>query len=469
MATRTKAPTFERVPPQNIEAERCVLGAMLLNPDAIDRAIDVLRHDLTVFYQDSHHRIYGAMLSLHENRKPIDAVTLMDELEKRECAEMVGGAGYIAELAESVPTSANVEYYAQIIVDAAILRRIIVTAANMASAAYSAPSDVPELLDGFEVAVLAINDDRSVCETVAVRDLMGPVVAGIERVINSKSSITGIPTGFHPLDEMLSGLHPGEMIVLAARTSVGKTALALNIAVHVALTKNRSVLYVNLEMSDKALAQRMLAMQAGIDMQQLRRGFVGRVALEGLAAASSTLSRINLSIDSTPRLFVGDLRSLCRRHKSRHGLDLVVIDYLQKLHVRGRHESRQVYVSEISRCISELARELGVPVLALSQENREAGRDGALPKLSDLRESGSIEHDADVVLMLQPLKMSDDEKYDFRQKVDLWIMKQRNGPTGCIHMLFDKRLQRFKLLDKSEDAEAEPAPKQEDWLHEEEL
>ena len=450
MATRPKTDAvFDRTPPHDIDAERAVLGAMLLDPDAIGTAVEILRENPSeVFYAQAHQHLYGAMLSLYRNNTAVDATTLVHQLTRDGTLEDTGGASYVAELTSAVPTSANIEHYARIVLDTAILRRTITVCTRVIGKAYEAHDDVNVLLDSAEADIFAIAEKRQLNPIQHVSQLLQPAVEKIESIIKSHSGITGIATGFKELDRLLSGLQDSDMVILAARPSVGKTALALNIARHVAVQNGKSVLTFSLEMAKEQLVQRMICMEGEIDSGRLRTGFLAKHVFPKLQLAAGKLNNAPIFIDDTANISILELRSKARRHASQHDLDLVIIDYLQLMNTGTRAENRQQELSEISRAIKGLARELKVPVLALSQLSREAEKDDSgIPKLSHLRESGAIEQDADVVLMLSRLAAEESAQMH-QNKVRLDVAKQRNGPTGHIHLLFDKPMQRFRDLEE---------------------
>ncbi len=464
MATEPQPRTSEaRKPPQNVEAERSVLGAMLLNPDAVGLAIEILgdnRGDM--FYAESHRRVYSAMVELNRRKSPIDAVTLTDQLVREDHLEAVGGASYIAELTGAVPTSANVEHYAAIVTQNDMLRRLISSCTEVVGEAYTSPEDPKELLDRAEAHILRIAQARERNPIVPVGDLVHDAVTVLEEMIKSGSGYTGLPSGFKKLDEKLSGFQPADMIVLAARPSVGKTAFALNIAANLAVREDKSVLLFSLEMAKEQLMQRLLCMQGRINTWRLRTGYQAKSGFSKITSAASQLQSAPLYIDDSAGINILDLRSKARRHLAQHDLNMIIIDYMQLMrghgsHGAGRFENRQTEIAEISRSIKELARELRVPIMALSQLNREADRDeGGGPRLSQLRESGAIEQDADVVIMLSRLAAHKrgGQKGDAPAEADpilektilVNIAKQRNGPTGQFNLLFDKDVQRFEEM-----------------------
>jgi len=450
--------TNERMPPQNIDAERSVLGAMLLNPDAVGSVTELLQgNGADVFYAPSHQYIYDAIISLYAKSQPIDAITLKDQMERDGTLEDAGGLAYVADLTSAVPTSANVQYYARIVLDASILRRIISECSNVIGEAYNSPDDVNKLLDAAEGAIFKIAEKRQLNPIMKVSDLLQESIERIDMQIKAGSGITGVATGFTKLDEMTSGFQPSDMIVLAARPSVGKTALALNIASYAAIQKQQSVLIFSLEMSKAQLVQRLICMEGKINSEHLRSGFLAQSEYPKIQKAAAALSQAKIFIDDTANITILELRSKARKHAATYGCDLVIIDYLQLMSGSGRAESRQVEIAEISRSVKGLGRELNIPILALSQLSREAEKDdGGVPKLSHLRESGAIEQDADVVMMLSRPPAHESESMPDLIKLEL--AKQRNGPTGRVNLLFDKRMQRFKNLMEGGMAAEEPPP-----------
>ncbi len=447
-AEKPSQPVFDRTPPQSVEAERSVLGAMLLNPDAVGTAIEVLSDKATdAFYVEAHQLIYNAMVGLYGKNTPVDPTTLTERLSREGNLDAVGGVTYLGELVSAVPTSANIEYYAKIVLDTAVLRRLITACSRVAGDAYKSEEDVAILLDRAESEIFSIAEQQQLNPIHAVKDLLEEGIHRIEQQMKSDGHITGLATGLHKLDEMLSGMQPSDMIILAARPSVGKTALALNVASNIANRLGKGALVFSLEMAKEQLVQRLLCMEGRVDSDRLRKGFLAKQEFPKLVKAADTLSRSSIYIDETPNISVLELRSKARRHAAQHPVDFIVIDYLQLMTGGGgRSENRQVEIAEISRSIKGIARELHVPVLALSQLSREAEKDdGGSPKLSHLRESGAIEQDADVVLMLSRLPAHESEGRE--NLIRLTIAKQRNGPTGFIDVFFHKNIQRFESLD----------------------
>lgn len=436
-----------------------MLGAMLLNPDAVGTAVEVLRDDpAEIFYVDAHQHIFSGILTLSKDNVPVDMVTLTEVLTRDGTLEQSGGVSYIAELTDAVPTSANVEYYAKIVLEAALRRKLITICSRCAGEAYKAEGEVDDLLDMAESEIFSIAQQRQLNPIHKVADLLQDGIKRIEQQMKNDGGITGVPSGFHKLDEMLSGMQPSDMIILAARPSVGKTAFCLNVAANAANLHGKGVLVFSLEMAKEQLVQRLLCMVGQVDSARLRSGFLARAEFPKLQQAAETLSQSNIFIDDTPNISVLELRSKARKHAAQHPLDLLIIDYLQLMSGSSRSESRQVEISEISRAVKGLARELSCPVIALSQLSREAEKDdGGTPKLSHLRESGAIEQDADVVLMLSRLSAAESEGRE--NVIRLTIAKQRNGPTGPVELLFEKNIQRFKNLGDVPGGE-EPPPYQ---------
>jgi len=444
-------PVFDRVPPQSVDAERAVLGAILLNPDAVGSALEVFRDaGEGAFYVEAHQQIYGAVLTLFHKNVPVDPVTLFEQLSSEGHLESAGGAAYISELMGAVPTSANVVYYSQIVLDAAIRRRLISSCTTIAGTAYEGEGEVAELLDHAEAAIFAISQTRQSNPIFKVGDLVRDGVDQIMRLIREHTGVQGLPTGFADLDTILSGFQPSDMVVLAARPAVGKTALALNIARHVGVDNGQGVLVFSLEMAKEQLTQRLLCMEGRIDSTRLRSGFLAGNEMAKVQPAAGRLYGAPIFIDETPNINILELRSKARRHMAQHETKLIIIDYMQLMSsgMTRRVESRQVEMSEISRGIKGLARELHVPVMALSQLSREAEKDDTgRPKLSHLRESGSIEQDADVVMILW--RPPETKLQPLDNRIKLIVAKHRNGPTGTIDLAFMKNYQRFEIVERA--------------------
>nr|WP_293736019.1 replicative DNA helicase [uncultured Phascolarctobacterium sp.] len=440
----------ERVPPQNIEAEQAVLGAMLIDKEAIAKASEILTS--SDFYREAHRVIFNAMLELYNKNEAVDMVTVTEILKRDNKLEDIGGLAYITSLANVVLTAANVKYHADIVAEKSVLRQLVRVSTEIAAMGYEANDDVGTLLDTAESRILEISNRKKKADFTPINDVLMESVQNIEKLINNKGGLTGLPSGFADLDKLTSGLHPSDFIILAARPSMGKTALALNIVQNVALRAHkkiggepRSVAFFSLEMSKEQLVNRMLCAEAGIDSQRLRVGEMGDKDWDALWGACDLMSKAKIYIDDTAGITVMDMRSRARRLKAEHGLDLIVVDYLQLMQGSGKRNNsgdRQQEVSEISRSLKALARELDVPVLALSQLSRSVeARQVKRPMLSDLRESGSLEQDADIVAFLYREDYYNPETEN--KHTELIIAKHRNGPVDTVNLFFHKQFTKF--------------------------
>ena len=447
----------ERVPPQNIEAEQAVLGAMLIDKEAIAKATEVLSAD--DFYREAHRVIFSAMLELYNKNEAVDMVTVTEILKRDNKLEDIGGIAYITSLANVVLTAANVKYHAEIVAEKSVLRQLVRVSTEIAAMGYEANEDVGTLLDTAESRILEISNRKKKNDFTAINDILMDSVQSIESLLQNKGGLTGLPAGFADLDKLTSGLHPSDFIILAARPSMGKTALALNIVQNVALRAHkviggepRSVAFFSLEMSKEQLVNRMLCAEAGIDSQRLRVGEMHDEDWTHLWDACDTMSRAKIYIDDTAGITAMDMRSRARRLKAEHGLDLIVVDYLQLMQGSGKRNNsgdRQQEVSEISRSLKALARELDVPVLALSQLSRSVeSRQVKRPMLSDLRESGSLEQDADIVAFLYREDYYNPETEN--KHTELIIAKHRNGPVDTVNLFFQKQFTKFVGFTKLE-------------------
>ena len=447
----------ERVPPQNIEAEQAVLGAMLIDKEAIAKATEVLSAD--DFYREAHRVIFSAMLELYNKNEAVDMVTVTEILKRDNKLEDIGGIAYITSLANVVLTAANVKYHAEIVAEKSVLRQLVRVSTEIAAMGYEANEDVGTLLDTAESRILEISNRKKKNDFTAINDILMDSVQSIESLLQNKGGLTGLPAGFADLDKLTSGLHPSDFIILAARPSMGKTALALNIVQNVALRAHkviggepRSVAFFSLEMSKEQLVNRMLCAEAGIDSQRLRVGEMHDEDWTHLWDACDTMSRAKIYIDDTAGITAMDMRSRARRLKAEHGLDLIVVDYLQLMQGSGKRNNsgdRQQEVSEISRSLKALARELDVPVLALSQLSRSVeSRQVKRPMLSDLRESGSLEQDADIVAFLYREEYYNPETEN--KHTELIIAKHRNGPVDTVNLFFQKQFTKFVGFTKRE-------------------
>jgi replicative DNA helicase len=442
MAEAVLAP--DRPLPHNLEAERSVLGAILIHNEAFNNAAEVI--DSRDFYRDAHRRIFDKMVLLAERGQAIDLVTLKEELGRTGELEEVGGPAYIAALVDGVPRATNVDHYARIIKEKSTLRNLIYSANRILATAYEAEDEPDIILDKAEQAIFAIAEDRISEGFVSMRKLAEGSFETIEQLHARKEIVTGVPTGFLDLDEMTSGLQPSDLVILAARPSMGKTALALNIAQHVGTKTDRTTAIFSLEMSKEQLFLRMLTAEARIDAHRLRGGFLGERDWGRLATAISTLSEAKIFIDDTPGMGVLEMRAKCRRLASMHGLHLIIIDYIQLMQGRGRFENRTLEVASISRSLKGLAKELGVPIIVLSQLSRAPeSRSDHRPQLSDLRESGALEQDADLVIFIYRADRYEAEEEE-QGTAELIIGKQRNGPIGTVKVAFLKEYTRFENL-----------------------
>lgn len=440
----------KRVPPNNVEAERSILGAVLLDKDAMVKVAEFLRSEH--FYEPKHGLIYESIMDLFDEGLPIDLVTLSERLKAKRRLSQIGGRAYLAELVEGVPTAAHAEEYAQIVKSLSMRRRLISAAAKMDEIAYQEEREVNEILDASEQSLFSISQESLRSNFVHVRDLLKDAYERAESIDQKKDKLTGVPTGFKILDSVLGGFQPSDLIILAARPSVGKTALALDIARHAAVVEKKKVAFFSLEMSDVQLMDRLLGMQARVPFWDLRMGKLKDEAFERLADAMGQLAESDLMIDDTPAQSVLEVRTKSRRLQVERGIDLIVVDYLQLLHSRNL-ENRVQEVSEISMGMKTLARELQVPVLVLSQLSRAVeSRSDRIPQLSDLRESGSIEQDADVVIFLHREEQYNPET-EHKGTSDVIIAKHRNGPTGRYELAFVKELGSFRNLEKREKVE----------------
>jgi replicative DNA helicase len=444
----TADPYVGRSAPWSAEAEQAVLAAMLLDQDAALRAAELI--DDTMFYREAHRRLFRTMLALTERRVVIDHVTLNDELLRRGELEAAGGVDYLAELVDAVPTTANLEYHAKIVRDKAILRRLIETATSVISEAYEGRSTAGDLLDTAESRIFQISQERGDEGFMRIKEMLWPTMERIESLQRSGKSITGVASGFVDLDEMTSGFQKAELVIVAARPSMGKTALCLNLATHASVEAECGVAIFSLEMSKEALVQRMLCSEAMVDSQRVRQGRLRDEDFTRLARAAGVLQNCRLWIDDTPALNLLEMRSKARRLKVEHDIGLVIVDYLQLMRGPERAENRVQEISEISRSLKGLAKELDIPVVALSQLSRASEQRGGdrRPILSDLRDSGAIEQDADIVIFIHRPEMYegpvDKEGNSLEGKAEIIVGKHRNGPTGTVELFFHKSFTRFE-------------------------
>jgi replicative DNA helicase len=437
----------ERTLPHNLEAERSVLGAILVHNDAFNLAAQVI--DSGDFYRDAHRRIFDRMVALNERNQAIDFVTLKEELARNGEIDEVGGPSYVAALADGVPRATNVEYYARIVKEKATLRNLIFAANKILTNAYEADQESDLILDEAESSIFAVADDRLKAGFVPMRQLVHESFPKIEQLFEQKRLITGVPTGFVDLDEMTRGLQGGDLIIVAARPSMGKTSLVLNMAQHVAIQPDHTVGFFSLEMSKESLFLRLLTSEAQIDSHRLMSGAIGQKDYGRISHALETLSAMRLFIDDTANIGVLEMRAKARRLQSEHRLSMLVVDYIQLMTGRGRFENRTLELASISRSLKGLAKELSVPIVVLSQLSRAPeARSDKRPMLSDLRESGALEQDADVVMLIfrEEMYKLDDQPSDSDGIAEIIIAKQRNGPTGTVKLAFIREQTRFGNL-----------------------
>jgi replicative DNA helicase len=432
---------IERLPPQSIEAEEAVLGAILIDPDAIIRVATVLRAE--DFYREKNRWIYETALVLHERREPIDFLTVCDELDHREQLDSVGGPAFITSLINAVPTSVHAEYYANIVERTATRRRLIEAAGEIAALAYKEADDVGEVVDRAEQVLFGVSERRVARDLVPIKQVLSEYYDRIEYLTRHRGEMIGIPTGFHDLDKILGGMQRSDMLILAARPSVGKTSLALSIAHNAAKRYRQRVALFSLEMSSEQVVQRLISAETGINSQRLRRGEIAQDEWGRFMKATSDLAETHFFVDDTPSVSALELRTKARRLHADVGVDLIVVDYLQLMRGDFRSENRVQEISSISRGLKALARELNVPLLALSQLSRGVeARSDKRPILSDLRESGALEQDADVVMFIYRDELYN-ENTERKNIADIIVAKHRNGPTGNVALYFKKELAQF--------------------------
>lgn len=447
-----------RVPPQNIEAEQAVLGAIMTNDSAIHCAVELLVP--IDFYRTVHQTIFEACINLFGRGEAIDLVTVTEELQKMNALEDIGGASYVVHLVDTVPPAAHVEYHARIIRDKAMLRSLIEAAQRIANRAFEADEDVDLVMDESEHAIFQISQGRSSLALEPVGSGIPSSIAKIEKLSEHKIEVTGVPTGLKDLDALLSGLQDTDLILVAGRPGSGKSSLCLDMAMHAAIDAHRTVAFFSMEMSREQLIQRMLASKARIPLHWLRRGFLRDRDWANLTAAAGLLVDSPIFVDDTPGITILEMKAKARRLRSEHGLNLIVVDYIQLMQSRKRVENRQQEISEISRALKGLAKELNIPVVALSQLSRKVeDREEKRPALSDLRESGALEQDADVVMFLYRPKLYEppdpvsDKPWTGEgitprvETMEILVRKHRNGPTGSIEVLFMSEFTHFETLD----------------------
>lgn len=439
-----------KIPPQNIEAEQSILGGILLENSSINSALEILsKND---FYSEAHRRIFSVIVELSERNEPVDIITLSNALKDKNMLDSVGGSAYIASLVDNVPSAANVANYAKIVKEKAILRGLISSATDIINSCFETGSDVDEVLDKAEHSIFEISENKVRPSFYPIRDIVKDSFRSIEDLFARKELITGVPTGFEKIDDLTSGLQKSELIIIAGRPSMGKTAFALNIAQYAALEGQTPAAIFSLEMSKEQLAFRLLASDAKVDSQRLRKGFLGETDWPKLTAAAGRLSEAPIFIDDTAAITVLEMKAKSRRLKADQGLGLIVVDYIQLMRSGSYRESREQEISEISRSLKALAKELNVPVVALSQLNRKVeDRTNRRPQMADLRESGAIEQDADVIAFIyrdEVYNKSDDNPE--KGIAEIIIAKQRNGPTGTVKLAFLEKFTAFENLSRAD-------------------
>ncbi|MDD3249598.1 MAG: replicative DNA helicase [Smithellaceae bacterium] len=439
-------PSLYKLPPQNIEAEQSILGSILLENSAVNAAQEILHKD--DFYSEAHRKIFSVIEQLADKNEPVDLITLSNALTDKGLLDSVGGVAYLASLVDNVPSAANVANYAKIVKEKAILRGLIGSATEIINSCYETGSDVDQVLDKAEHRIFEISENKVRTSFYPIKDIVRESFRAIEDLFTRKELITGVATGFDKIDDMTSGLQDSDLIIIAGRPSMGKTAFALNIAQHAAMETQTPVAIFSLEMSKEQLAFRLLASEARVDSQRLRKGFLGETDWPKLTGAAGRLSEAPLYIDDTPAITVLEMKAKSRRLKADRDLGLIVVDYIQLMRSQGNQSSREQEISEISRSLKALAKELRLPVIALSQLNRKVeDRPNRRPQMADLRESGAIEQDADVIAFIyrdEVYNKSDDNPD--KGVAEIIIGKQRNGPTGLVKLAFLDRFTTFENL-----------------------
>ena len=441
---------IKRVMPHSVEAEQSVVGAMLMDKDAITTASEIVSG--ADFYQSAYGVIFDSMVELFNEGKPVDLITLQERLKEKDVPAEIASLEFVKDLVTAVPTSANVKYYAEIVAEKSLMRKLIRLNEDIANTCYAGKEPLEAILEKTEKSVFELLQKRNTGDYVPIRQVVMNALDRIEKASKNKGTVTGIPTGFIDLDYKLSGIQPSDLILVAARPSMGKTAFVLNIAQYIAFKKNKAVAIFSLEMSKEQLVNRLFSLESQVDAQSLRTGNMKDSDWEKLIEGAGVIGKSKLIIDDTPGISISELRSKCRKYKLEHGLDIVIIDYLQLMtgSVGKSSESRQQEISEISRALKGLARELNVPVIALSQLSRAVeSRPDKRPMLSDLRESGAIEQDADVVMFIYR-----DEYYnkdsEFKKQAEIIIAKQRNGPVGTVNLAWLGEYTKFANLSRQE-------------------
>lgn len=460
----TSAVSVDRPPPHSPECEMGILGCVLISPkECMAEVISRFKAGGVEFYDLRHQTIWNAMVEMYDVGTAIDVITLQQELKNKEMLEQVGGIIYISSLQDSVPSSANLKYYLDFVMEKYHLRRTIQVCTEAVGRVYDYEGEVDQLLDEVSRDIMKVTESREQVGMKGIKDLVASGMTAIENFSQSQGALTGVATGYSDLDKMTKGLQPGEMIVIAARPSMGKTSLAMNIAENVALDQKLPVGVFSLEMTGEALVFRMICSRARVNVRNVTDGFLAERDYPKITNAAGKIAGAPLYIDDTAALSLLQLRAKSRRMVEMYGIKLIVIDYLQLLHIQGRRESRQQEVADISKGIKALAKELGIPIIVLSQLNRDIEHDGKRkPRLSDIRESGAVEQDADLVAFLYKPQITDDESPDYYADaiaVNLLVAKQRNGPTGDVKLTFLKGITRFESAALVSDEDVPEAPR----------
>lgn len=433
---------LDRLPPQNIEAEQSILGAILIDNEALPKALEII--DSEDFYKQSHRKIFRAMVELFDRNEPIDLITLTDYMKRSDDLDAVGGVSYLSSLVNMVPTAANIKYHSKIIREKSLLRSLLRSATEIASKVYEDNLEAEDMVDYAEKSIFDISDKRVKTSFFTLKEVIKSSFEMIEHLYDKKETITGIPSGFSDLDGLTTGFQKGDLIVVGGRPSMGKTAFALNIAQHVGLESREPVAIFSLEMAKEQLAFRMLCSEAMVNSNSIRKGFIKKEDWHKLTGAASKLTGAPIFIDDSSGITVLELRAKARRLKMEHGLSLVIVDYLQLMRGKGSFERREQEISDISRSLKALAKELSIPVIAVSQLNRSVEqRRPPTPILADLRESGAIEQDADVILFLYRDEVYNKDTPANKGQAELIIAKQRNGPIGRVNLTFNASCTRF--------------------------
>jgi replicative DNA helicase len=434
---------LKKTPPHSLEAEKTVLGGILVNNESLNVVLSIITPE--DFYKEPHQKIIERISALVDKGLPVDLLSLSEEMQRAGLLEEAGGMAYLSSLMDGVPKSPNVEYYAQIIKEKALLRRLIVSSAKIITASYEQKEEADDLLNEAQAAIIEVAEQRIRPGLVPVRALTNPTLDMIRRFAERKEAVTGVPSGFRSLDSLTAGFHPSELVIVAARPSMGKTALALNIAQHAGMRADRSAAFFSMEMAKEQLVIRLLCAEAQLDIKRVRTGFISEREFEKLKLVGETLSRANIYIDETPGVTVMEMKAKARRLRMEQHLDIIFIDYIQLMRPGGRFENRNQEMSFITRSLKELAKELQIPVVGISQLSRspEKGRREPRPQLSDLRESGAIEQDADVVIFIFRPEYYHPDDESLRGLAEVSVAKQRNGPTGNVNLAFIREYARF--------------------------